>query len=84
MQVVDRVGELLNFAVPSGAFGNLCAGSLAREMGLPVGKFILSNNANNCLQRIFRDGIYASFVASASDEFKDSYLQAYFDVVVED
>lgn len=59
LQIVDRVGELLNFAVPSGAFGNLCAGSLAREMGLPVGRFILSNNANNCLQRIFRDGIYA-------------------------
>ncbi len=55
---VDAVGESLNFAVPSGAFGNLCAGSIAREMGLPVGKFILANNQNNCLQRIFADGIY--------------------------
>ena len=59
LQTVDTVGELLNFAVPSGAFGNLCAGALAREMGLPVGKFILSNNENNCLQRIFKEGIYS-------------------------
>ncbi|WP_109852452.1 threonine synthase [Aquimarina sp. AU58] len=58
LKTVDTIGELLNFAVPSGAFGNLCAGSLAREMGLPVGKFILSNNQNNCLQRIFNEGIY--------------------------
>lgn len=53
LQTVDEVGELLNFAVPSGAFGNLCAGSLAREMGLPVGKFIIANNENACLTRIF-------------------------------
>jgi threonine synthase len=59
LQTVDRVGELLDFAVPSGAFGNLCAGGLAREMGLPVGKFIVSTNANICLQQIFRDGVYA-------------------------
>jgi len=57
-QTVDTVGELLNFAVPSGAFGNLCAGSIAREMGLPVGKFVLANNQNNCLQRIFEEGVY--------------------------
>jgi threonine synthase len=59
LQTVDRVGEPLDFAVPSGAFGNLCAGGLAREMGLPVGKFIVSTNANICLQQIFRDGVYA-------------------------
>ncbi len=59
LKVVDRVGELLNFAVPSGAFGNLCAGSLARGMGLPVGKFIVSNNQNACLHRIFSQGIFS-------------------------
>ncbi len=58
LQTVDRVGEALNFAVPSGAFGNLCAGSLAREMGLPVGKFIVANNQNACLHRIFSQGIF--------------------------
>lgn len=59
LKVIDRVGEPLNFAVPSGAFGNLCAGSLARAMGLPVGKFIVSNNQNACLHRIFSTGIFS-------------------------
>ena len=58
LQTVDRVGEPLNFAVPSGAFGNLCAGSLARIMGLPVGNFIIANNKNACLHRIFTKGIF--------------------------
>ncbi len=58
LQTVDRVGAPLNFAVPSGAFGNLCAGSLARMMGLPVGKFIIANNQNACLYRIFTQGIF--------------------------
>ena len=59
LQTIDRIGEALNFAVPSGAFGNLCAGSLAREMGLPVGKFIIANNQNACLYRIFTKGIFS-------------------------
>ena len=59
LKTVDRVGEPLNFAVPSGAFGNLCAGSLARAMGLPVGKFIVANNQNACLHRIFSQGIFS-------------------------
>ena len=59
LKTVDRVGEPLNFAVPSGAFGNLCAGSLAREMGLPVGTFIVANNQNACLHRIFSQGIFS-------------------------
>ncbi len=57
LHVVDAVGEPVNFAVPSGAFGNLCAGTLAREMGLPVEKFICANNKNACLHRIFTQGL---------------------------
>ncbi len=59
LQTVEKIGDTLNFAVPSGAFGNLCAGSLARAMGLPVGKFIISNNQNACLTRIFTQGIFS-------------------------
>lgn len=58
LKTADRIGEPMNFSVPSGAFGNLCAGSLAREMGLPVGKFIIANNHNTCLKRLFSEGIY--------------------------
>ena len=58
-QVVDQVGEEINMAVPSGAFGNLCAGGLARKMGLPVANYISANNKNACLHRIFSEGIFS-------------------------
>ncbi len=58
-RTVDQVGEQLDFAVPCGAFGNLCAGSMARKMGLPVGKFIVATNENVCLQRVFEEGVFA-------------------------
>jgi threonine synthase len=56
LQVVYKVGEKVNMSVPSGAFGNLCAGGLAREMGLPVKYFVVANNKNACLHRIFSEG----------------------------
>ncbi len=40
-------GQKLVFSVPSGNFGNICAGMLAREMGLPIDHFIASNNVND-------------------------------------
>lgn len=59
LQVVDSIGEEINMSVPSGAFGNLCAGGLARKMGLPVNKFVVANNTNACLHRIFSEGIFS-------------------------
>jgi threonine synthase len=56
LQVVDSVGERINMSVPSGAFGNLCAGGLARKMGLPIKYFVVANNENGCLHRIFSEG----------------------------
>jgi len=44
---------------------------------------LVQTNATIMLNAV-KDGIYGSFIASASDEFKASYLQEYFDVVVED
>lgn len=49
-QLKDRKEELV-FSVPSGNFGNICAGLMAREMGLPIKQFIASNNANNVVTR---------------------------------
>ncbi len=57
-KIADSVGEKINFSVPSGAFGNLCAGALAREMGLPVETFVCANNENACLHRIFDQGLF--------------------------
>lgn len=58
-RVADRVGEPIDMAVPSGAFGNLCAGALARMMGLPINTFICANNQNACLHRVFSTGIFS-------------------------
>lgn len=46
--------EKLVFSVPSGNFGNICAGLLAREMGLPIDHFIAANNVNNVVERFMQ------------------------------
>ena len=55
-KVVDRVGEKIVFSVPSGAFGNLFGGYLARSMGLPVQAYICANNQNAALHRAISTG----------------------------
>jgi len=50
--------EQVSFAVPSGNFGNIYAGYVAREMGLPVRKLILASNENDVLDEFFRTGAY--------------------------
>jgi threonine synthase len=59
LQIVDSIGEKINIAVPSGGFGNLCAGGLARKMGLPVKNFVIANNLNTCLHRTFSKGLFS-------------------------
>ena len=46
------------FAVPSGNFGNICAGHVARMMGLPVSRLVLATNENDVLDEFFRTGVY--------------------------
>jgi threonine synthase len=48
----------VSFAVPSGNFGNICAGHVARSMGLPVRHLILATNENDVLDEFFRTGVY--------------------------
>ena len=50
--------EQVAFCVPSGNFGNICAGHIARQMGLPVAKLILATNENDVLDEFFRSGVY--------------------------
>ena len=50
--------ERVAFAVPSGNFGNILAGYVAREMGLPVERLILATNENDVLDEYFRTGRY--------------------------
>ncbi|HSN50353.1 MAG TPA: threonine synthase, partial [Bacteroidales bacterium] len=51
-------GEKVVFSVPSGNFGNLMGGLIAKKMGLPVEKFIISTNENNEVPEYLRTGIY--------------------------
>jgi threonine synthase len=50
--------EQVTFAVPSGNFGNICAGHVARMMGLPIKQLVLATNENNVLDDFFRTGTY--------------------------
>jgi threonine synthase len=54
-----EIGSPVVFSVPSGAFGNLFAGYMAREMGLPVRTFVCAVNANQTLFRAFDEGVFS-------------------------
>ena len=51
-------GDSVDFIVPTGNFGDILAGYLAREMGLPVGHLVCASNANNVLTDFIQTGIY--------------------------
>jgi len=50
--------ERISFAVPSGNFGNVCAGHVARMMGLPIAQLLVATNENDVLDEFFRTGCY--------------------------
>lgn len=50
--------EKVSFTVPSGNFGNICAGHVARSMGLPIDRLVLATNENDVLDEFFRTGVY--------------------------
>ena len=62
--------ERVSFAVPSGNFGNICAGHVSRMMGLPIDKLVLATNENKVLDEFFRSGHYR--VRSARETFETS------------
>ena len=56
--VARRDGDPVDFAVPSGNFGNILAGHVAKQMGLPIRRLILATNENDVLDEFFRTGRY--------------------------
>lgn len=50
--------QQVSFAVPSGNFGNVCAGHVARMMGLPISKLVVATNENDVLDEFFKTGSY--------------------------
>ena len=53
-----QLGDAVNFVVPSGNFGNILAGFLAKQLGLPVKKLVCASNSNNVLTEFIRTGTY--------------------------
>lgn len=58
LHATDGPGQRVSFAVPSGNFGNICAGHVARSMGVPIERLILATNENNVLAEFFDTGTY--------------------------
>jgi threonine synthase len=50
--------ERVSFTVPSGNFGNVCAGHIARMMGLPIEQLVVATNENDVLDEFFKTGVY--------------------------
>ncbi len=62
--------ENVSFTVPSGNFGNVCAGHVARQMGLPIEQLVVATNENDVLDEFFRTGVYR--VRGAADTHETS------------
>lgn len=62
--------QKVSFTVPSGNFGNICAGHIARMMGLPIDKLVAATNENDVLDEFFRTGVYR--VRKPSETFHTS------------
>ncbi len=55
---VISLGDKVDFSVPTGNFGDILAGYLAKKLGLPVGRLICASNANNVLTDFLTTGVY--------------------------
>ncbi|HEY8048965.1 MAG TPA: threonine synthase [Ramlibacter sp.] len=69
-QATTANDQKVSFAVPSGNFGNICAGHVARMMGLPIQRLVLATNENDVLDEFFRTGVYR--VRSGADTHETS------------
>ncbi|MDP1791984.1 MAG: threonine synthase, partial [Methylibium sp.] len=69
-QATKTNDERVSFAVPSGNFGNVCAGHVARMMGLPIEQLVVATNENDVLDEFFRTGSYR--VRGAADTHETS------------
>ena len=55
---IARKNEKINYSVPTGNFGDIYAGYIAKKMGLPINKLIIATNSNDILKRVVNTGIY--------------------------
>ncbi|WP_298763420.1 threonine synthase [uncultured Polaribacter sp.] len=55
---LKKLNKEIVFSVPSGNFGNICAGIMAQKLGLPVKHFVASTNVNDTVPNFLKDGVY--------------------------
>jgi threonine synthase len=55
---LQQRSEKIVFSVPSGNFGNICAGMMAQQMGLPIDHFVAANNRNDAVVEYLNNGVY--------------------------
>ncbi len=70
IQATESNSQKVSFAVPSGNFGNVCAGHVARMMGLPIHQLVVATNENDVLDEFFRTGVYR--VRGSADTYETS------------
>ncbi|GAA4428481.1 threonine synthase [Acidovorax lacteus] len=70
IQATEHNTQKVSFTVPSGNFGNVCAGHVARMMGLPIDRLVVATNENDVLDEFFRTGVYR--VRGSSDTHETS------------
>ncbi len=69
-QATQSNDQQVSFTVPSGNFGNICAGHVARMMGLPIAHLVAATNENDVLDEFFRTGTYR--VRGSADTYETS------------
>ncbi len=69
-QATQTEYQKVSFTVPSGNFGNICAGHVARMMGLPIEQLVVATNENDVLDEFFKTGVYR--VRGSADTFETS------------
>jgi threonine synthase len=70
IQATETNSQKVSFTVPSGNFGNVCAGHVARMMGLPIHQLVVATNENDVLDEFFRTGVYR--VRGSADTYETS------------
>lgn len=71
IKVTEATGDYaqkVSFSVPTGNFGDICAGHIARQMGLPIDRLIVATNENDVLDEFFRTGQYRPRSAADTHE----------------
>jgi threonine synthase len=68
LAIATRMGDPVSFTVPSGNFGNVLAGHIARQMGLPIHRLVVATNENDVLDEFFRTGVYRPRTSAQTHE----------------